>query len=237
VADWFRTLFDGDFDIPEFPSVAVEFGVEAREPAAPTPSFVPLVDTQLQHFPSLAGPVTPVVSPDNYFAHVKKVIDGATKRLFLQQQYILGGDGAPSVDKLLDAVKARHDAGVDVRIIVSSRFAKNWERTKDTLAAHGLKGHLKAINLDNFIHCHNKGVIADDHVVVSSTNWSENSIRRAREAGVEVHSKALAEYFATVFKDDWDNGWTIAQGDAGPSFDVELGADVELAAVHPADQA
>ena len=136
----------------------------------------------------------------------------------------------------MKAVKARRDAGVDVRIIVSSRFAKNWEKTKDTLTAHGLLGRLKAINLDNFIHCHNKGVIADDHVVVSSTNWSENSVRRAREAGVEMHSKDLAQYFAVVFEDDWDNGWTVAQGDAGPSFDIEAGVDVEMAAVHPADE-
>ena len=236
LASWFRTLFEADFAIEEAPSFAVDFGVDVREAASATPSFAPLLDTALRHFPTLAGPVTPLVSPDNYFAHVKKVIDGATKRLYLQQQYIIGGEGAPSVDKLLAAVKARLDAGVDVRIIVSSRFASNWARTKDTLEAHGLKTRLKTINLDHFIHCHNKGVIADDHVVVSSTNWSENSVRRAREAGVEVHSTALAEYFATVFEDDWDNGWTIAQGDAGPSFDIEAGADVELASVHPADQ-
>jgi phosphatidylserine/phosphatidylglycerophosphate/cardiolipin synthase-like enzyme len=236
VAKWFRTLFEGDFAIEEVPSFEIDFEVEVREEAVPTPSFAPLLDTALQHFPALAGPVTPLVSPDNYFAHVKKLIDGATKRLYLQHQYIIGGASAPSVDKLVAAVKARHDAGVDVRIIVSSRFARNWERTKDTLEAHGLKKRLKAINLDNFIHCHNKGVIADDHVVVSSTNWSENSIRRAREAGVAVHSKDLAQYFATVFEDDWDNGWTVAEGDAGPSFDIEAGVDVELASVHPSDQ-
>jgi phosphatidylserine/phosphatidylglycerophosphate/cardiolipin synthase-like enzyme len=235
LAGWFRVLFEADFDIEEVPSFGIDFDVEVREEIA-TPSFAPLLDTALRHFPKLAGPVTPLVSPDNYFAHVKKLIGGAKKRLYLQHQYIIGGAAAPSVDKLLAAVKARLDAGVDVRIIVSSRFAKNWARTKDTLEAHGLKKRLKAINLDNFIHCHNKGVIADDHVVVSSTNWSENSVRRAREAGVEVHSKGLAQYFATVFEDDWDNGWTIAQGDAGPSFDIEAGVDVELASVHPADQ-
>ena len=237
VAGWFRTLFEADFAIPDIPSFEIEVEGEGREEALPTPSFAPLLDTPLQHFAKLAGTLTPVISPDNYFAHVKKVIDGARKRLYLQQQYIVGGSSAPSVEKLLAAVKARQDAGVDVRIIVSSRFAQNWAKTKDTLAAHGLTPRLKAINLKNFIHCHNKGVIADDHVVVSSTNWSENSIRRAREAGVEVHSKDLAQYFATVFEDDWDNGWTIAEGDAGPSFDIEVGEDVELATVHPADQA
>jgi cardiolipin synthase len=237
VAGWFRTLFEADFAIEDIPSFAIDVEAEARQETVAMPSFAPLLDTALQRFPKLVGPVTPIISPDNYFAHVKKLIDGATKRLYLQQQYVIGGSAAPSVETLLAAVKARQDAGVDVRIIVSSRFAENWASTKATLDAHHLTSRLKAINLKNFIHCHNKGVIADDHVVVSSTNWSENSIRRAREAGVEVHSKDLAQYFAAVFEDDWDTGWTIAEGDAGPSFDIEPGEDVEFATVHPADQA
>jgi hypothetical protein len=43
--------------------------------------------------------------------------------------------------------------------------------------------------------------------VVSSTNWSENSITKAREAGVVVAYAPVAEYFATVFEEDWDSGW------------------------------
>jgi len=236
VAKWYRDLFDADFAIEEFESLAVEFEVEAREPSLPAPTFAPPLDVKPKRFPTLSGNLTPLVSPDNYFAHVKKIIDGATKRILLQQQYIVGGASAPSVDKLLHSVKAKKDAGLDVRIIVSSKFAANWEKTKDTLKAHGLIDRLKAINLDHFIHCHNKGVIADDTVVVSSTNWSENSIRRAREAGVGIHSKDLSSFFATVFDDDWETGWTVAQGDAGPSFEIEPGVEVDLAAVHPADQ-
>ena len=51
-----------------------------------------------------------------------------------------------------------------------------------------------------------------------------------------MHSKDLAQYFAVVFEDDWDNGWTIEEGDAGPSFDITAGVDVEFASVHRADQ-
>ncbi len=236
IAKWYRDLFEGDFAIPDLGSFGVSFDFEAREPAEPTPSFAPLLDVGVQHFPTLSGVLTPLVSPDNYFAHVKKLLDSAKKRILLQQQYIVGGGEAPSIESLLGVVRAKKDKGLDVRIIVSSRFASGWQKTKAALEAHGLMGCLKAINLDNFIHCHNKGVIADDNVVVSSTNWSENSVRRAREAGMGIRSKALATYYSTVFDDDWTNGWTVAQGDSGPSFDIEPGADVELLAVHPADQ-
>lgn len=235
VAGWYRTLFEADFALDEVPAAA-EFDIEAREASPPAPSFAPSLDVPLRHFPALSGTITPIVSPDNYYSHVRRLLEAANRRILLQHQYILGDASAPSIRKLLDVVKARKAAGVDVRIMTSSKFASGWERTKTTMREFGLLGSLKAINLGNFIHCHNKGVIADDHVVVSSTNWSENSVRRAREAGLAVQSAPVAAYFAAVFDDDWRNGWTVARADQGPSFDIEPGEETELAAVHPADQ-
>jgi cardiolipin synthase A/B len=50
-------------------------------------------------------------------------------------------------------------------------------------------------------------VIVDrTHVAVSSTNWSANSITKAREAGVLLTSKDLAGYYASVFDEDWQEG-------------------------------
>ena len=79
---WFRTSFEADFDIEEAPSFGLDFEVEAREPAVATPSFAPLLDIA-SAFPTLIGTQSPLVSPDNYFAHVKKLIGGAAKRLYL----------------------------------------------------------------------------------------------------------------------------------------------------------
>jgi len=237
IAAWYQALFDADWNIEEFESFGIEFGIEEREALlVPAPPFDPPTDTPLRHFPALTGTILPLTSPDNYFHHLKKILSGAKERIYLQQQYIKGGVKAPAVDELLRIVREKKDAGLDVRIIVSSRFASGWIGTKDTLEAHGLLDNLAAINLDRFIHCHNKGVIADNHVVVSSTNWSENSISRAREAGAAFHSAELGLYFAEVFEDDWDTGWTIDQGDAGPSFDIVDGEEVERVAIHPADE-
>jgi phosphatidylserine/phosphatidylglycerophosphate/cardiolipin synthase-like enzyme len=236
IARWYRTLFEADWQIPEIGG-APSFEIEAIEATRVAVPFDPPLDLPVKHFSALSGSITPLVSPDNYFAEVKKIIDGAKKRVYVQQQYIKGGASAPSIDKLCKSVAARAAAGVEVRIIVSSRFASGWSSSKDTMKAHGLIDKLKAINLDTFVHCHNKGVIADDNVVVSSTNWSENSVRRAREAGALIKSKDLGLYFASAFDDDWENGWSVAEGDAGPSFDQEKmeTEGAEVVEIHPAD--
>lgn len=150
--------------------------------------------------------ITPVISPDNYYDEVKKLIESAQSSIYIQQQYILAGDG---VNDLLEVVEKRRAAGVEVRIIISPAFRKvgkkdNWEISRDTLDGFGLKDCLRALNLEYFTHCHNKGVIVDrKKVVVSSTNWSSNSIQRGREAGVLIDSGEIAEYYAKVFDLDW----------------------------------
>jgi phosphatidylserine/phosphatidylglycerophosphate/cardiolipin synthase-like enzyme len=85
-------------------------------------------------------------------------------------------------------------------------------------------GSLRTLNIKTFTHCHNKGVIVDDEVVVvSSTNWSENSVLRAREAGVLVRSKAIAAYYRDVFDLDWKEG--VKPADVDKLSTVLDGAD------------
>jgi phosphatidylserine/phosphatidylglycerophosphate/cardiolipin synthase-like enzyme len=145
----------------------------------------------------------PVISPVNYLAEVMAVLKMAKQRIWIQQQYVTAGEG---VTDLLEIVHERAKT-CDVRIVTSPKFARSWEQTVETLRAAGLLGKLRAQNLQHVIHCHNKGVIVDDkHAVVSSTNWSENSILRAREAGFLVGSKELTGYYASVFEIDWKEG-------------------------------
>jgi phosphatidylserine/phosphatidylglycerophosphate/cardiolipin synthase-like enzyme len=102
----------------------------------------------------------------------------------------------------------------------------------------GLLDRLRAINLASFTHLHNKGVLVDRKaVIVSSTNWSENSITRAREAGVLVESPAVAGYYARVVDVDWASG--IDPADV-PRHLAALGevlsrVDTATEEIHPAD--
>lgn len=218
LASWFKELFEADWDIPDMPGPAGGFQIPPEPPGqilAPS-LIVKAPDTvfDLEEF-DLDQParVTPIISPDNYFKTARRVILEAEESVYLQQQYILAG-GAKT-EGLLEALERRKDE-IDIRIMVSPAFRKinqkdNWELSAKTLDAYGLKNRLRAVNSEYYTHCHNKGLIADRKIVfVSSTNWSENSITKAREAGVMVESEAIAEYFAKVFDFDWEIGWDAA---------------------------
>jgi phosphatidylserine/phosphatidylglycerophosphate/cardiolipin synthase-like enzyme len=179
-------------------------------------------------FPSTELPdpgavVTPIVSPDNYLKEVKALLQTAEHSVLLQQQYILAGKGIKDLLEIIAERRAKVKK-LDLRIIVSAAFPKNWEATKKTLEAAKMDGALRALNPGPFTHCHNKGVIVDDKaVVVSSTNWSENSVLRAREAGVLVRSKKIAGYYRDVFDLDWKEG--IKAADVSASLTELSGAD------------
>ena len=206
-AAWFESLFEADWDIPEtagLGSVAPSQVLTAELQSAAlfvAPKTVFDIKASTQNVRLL-----PIISPVNYLDEVGKAIKKASGRVYVQQQYIKAGDG---VNELLEILHERAKT-CDVRIIVSPRFVQAWEATIDTLRAAGLLRKLRAQNLKHVIHGHNKGVIVDDdQTVVSSTNWSENSIMRAREVGFLIASRELTSYYASVFEQDWQDG--IAQ--------------------------
>jgi len=204
LAAWFEDLFQKDWDIPP-PAVLAA--------VAPTPAAATVLESAALYVPpsrlfdiglaTKAVSVYPVVSPVNYFEKIGDLLKTAKQRIWLQQQYITAGNG---VNELLEIV---HDKAktCDVKIILSPKYPSSWNSSVKTLKAAGLYGKLRAQNLKHVVHCHNKGVLVDDrHVVVSSTNWSENSVTRAREAGLLVTSRELTDYYASVFQLDWDEG-------------------------------
>jgi phosphatidylserine/phosphatidylglycerophosphate/cardiolipin synthase-like enzyme len=235
VAEWYSSLFQADWDIPQ----QVSFGVDLIQPVQPLSFRAPSQtgrDFPITTFTGVPMDLLPLTSPDNYFDSILPLLQGAQRRIWLQQQYIQGG-GGPGVPQLLEAVANRKAAGVDVRIVISSRFPQAWQQSKTTIKDAGLLADLRAINLDFFTLCHNKGVIVDDSVVVSSTNWSENSLRRAREAGILIHSDAVTGFFSSVFEDDWNTGWTVSTADSqAPSFSVPLSPGQDTVEIDPADQ-
>jgi phosphatidylserine/phosphatidylglycerophosphate/cardiolipin synthase-like enzyme len=242
VARWFAGLFQTDWDIPALPAPP---GALA-EPLAPAlagrdvPAAAVTVPDEVFDIeaPDL-GPgarVTPILSPDNYFRLTRDLIRSAQSSIDVEQQYILAG--GPRTRGLLEDLADRA-AHVRVRILVSPAFAENWKKSVETLEAAGLLDRLRAINLDSFTHLHNKGVLVDGKaVIVSSTNWSENSITRAREAGVLVESAAVAGYYGRVVDVDWASG--IAPDDVPQHLaameDALARVDTPTEEIHPADR-
>ena len=211
-AHWFAELFQKDWDIPARSNVGLRRATET-ETLIPSDTVLSALFVQppllFDTFASkISATVVPIISPVNYLKEISALLASATKSIDIQQQYIKAGNG---VNELLKIVHARANANVRVRIVASPKF-DSWQDTKDTLRAAGLLSKLKALNLKFFVHCHNKGVLVDDrYAVISSTNWSENSILKAREAGVLVDSVEIANYFGGVFQQDWVTGLTPTQ--------------------------
>ncbi|HEX3001298.1 MAG TPA: phospholipase D-like domain-containing protein [Methanoregula sp.] len=72
-----------------------------------------------------------------------------------------------------------------------------------------LEARLADLETSRLEKIHNKGVIVDNRkVLVSSINWNSNSPNFNREAGVIIDHPGVAEYFTSVFEDDWNPGVT-----------------------------
>jgi hypothetical protein len=53
---------------------------------------------------------------------------------------------------------------------------------------------------------HNKGMIVDGKkVLISSINWTENSLKNNRECAVLVESPEVASFYKELFESDWTN--------------------------------
>jgi phosphatidylserine/phosphatidylglycerophosphate/cardiolipin synthase-like enzyme len=206
----FTDLFELDWKwSPSAPKIAEEMAVVPIEVFTGFDEEIPPPDEILSpaRFDlGTSAAVVPLLSPQNYFREVKKAIDAAEESVWIEQQYIKAAVGSPHVGALLASLKAKK-AKIDIRIVASAKYPSGWDDTLATLERFGLRGKLKSIDLREFTHCHNKGLIIDAKtVVVSSTNWSDNSIAAAREVGVLIANAHVARYFAKAFDYDWRTG-------------------------------
>jgi phosphatidylserine/phosphatidylglycerophosphate/cardiolipin synthase-like enzyme len=210
MADLFRELFDLDWDWqPSGPGIAAvveepavrEMSVILAKKKPPAKRFAPF-DGQT----SGGARITPVISPQNYLETVSALLRGARDSICVQQQYITIEKPDAHVVKLLAILREKAET-VDVKVVVSPKYPENTLKTKKALESFGLGDRLRFLDLQHFEHCHNKGVLVDGRaVVVSSTNWSDNSIGAAREAGLLIEDGEVAGYFQKVFDADWAAG-------------------------------
>ncbi len=148
--------------------------------------------------------VQPLFTPDtgagNYASNILKLIESATTKLYLQTQYIhppkAGTDGA--FQGLIDAVKAKMQKGLDVKIILSEYEATGGWLEK--LQAAGLD--MSKVRIQNGVH--NKGFVIDSKVVaLGSQNWSGDGVLRNRDASLIIYHAGAAQYFEKIFVHDW----------------------------------
>jgi hypothetical protein len=148
--------------------------------------------------------VQPLLTPDsgagNYAVNISKLIESATSKLYLQTQYIhppkTGTDAG--FQGLIDAVKAKMQKGLDVKIILSEYEATGGWLEK--LQAAGLD--MSKVRIQNGVH--NKGFVIDSKVVaLGSQNWSGDGVLRNRDASLIIYHEGAAQYFEKIFVHDW----------------------------------
>ena len=151
--------------------------------------------------------IQPLLTPDNFLENVIPIVKSAKKTLFIQNQSLTllkpleknEGDFL----ELFEAIRARHNAGVDVRMIfrVIPADEDGARSIKDALVKFGFKKNKIFVQE----HCHTKGVIVDSKVVIiGSHNWTNQGAIANRDASLIIHHEEIAKYFEKVFLFDWD---------------------------------
>ncbi len=149
--------------------------------------------------------VTPIIGPDHGTGWLKALLDDSETRAYSQQFYVqptwVHGDNP------LRWMRDAGERGVDSRLLLDSTFMGD-SQGRNTLVASafdawgGCQGRLWEGGRPYSLQ-HNKGLVVDDTVVVSSFNWVDVSFQKNRELAFLIRSEAVADAFATVFREDW----------------------------------
>jgi phosphatidylserine/phosphatidylglycerophosphate/cardiolipin synthase-like enzyme len=193
-----------------------------------------------------ASSVKKITSPDTSLKGLLALIKSAKKSLYIEQMTFDSGwknsayDRSPLIDAVLDAARR----GVEVRVLLNDEtsFSNgapvdnpknlptvdifNKAARRERLPLEARTANLQAMGV-NYIH--NKGVIVDGKItLISSINWGQNSIENNREAAVAITGREIAEYYTSLFQDDWEKS-AIGRMDFGIGeneiFDFDLDND------------
>jgi len=159
------------------------------------------------------APAEVFVAPDAGVEPVVSLIEGADDEVLVQQSYIRPwGDDNLSTNPYVEALEERAEAGVDVRVLLDGRWYYEEENAEVAEALNGSDSDVEARVAERPVHT--KGVVVDNEsVLVSSTNWNQNSPTNNREVGIILHDEDAAGYFAEVFESDWDYEGEESGGD------------------------
>lgn len=214
VATYFTSVFTTDTCSPS---------VVPYEGIAADPEVVPLQKHAAEFTPGqfIGATVTPVIAPDTSY-EITDLLDSAENTIEIEQAYIKNETPLTLNPYLSSAINASR-RGVHVRVLLDSYwFNVEGPNDNDEMVALinrigtseriPLEAKCIDLSMSQLEKIHNKGVIVDDRrVLVSSINWNSNSPNFNREAGVIIDHPGVAEYFRTVFEDDWSPKYTSTE--------------------------
>jgi len=211
IAAYFRSVFDYDWQRGT-PYNSGTHGTGTALTYTETGSTYPRPFASAGHFSGLMN-ITPIVSPDTSKQGLLACINSAQATLDIQIPYFTDVGGAGAVDDVIAAIVAAKARGVTVRVITAED--KDWLEIQTILISHGIP--IAWQDTRWFSALHNKGIIVDGRIVlVSSINYSDESITQNREAGFIIENDQVAQWYQAVY--DYD--WGLADCDAMNSVNV-----------------
>ncbi|MFW9810193.1 MAG: phosphatidylserine/phosphatidylglycerophosphate/cardiolipin synthase family protein [Candidatus Thorarchaeota archaeon] len=198
VTQYYRDVFDYDW------SNGIVYDAGAHGTGAPL-SYTETGSTYSRPFATpgkFSGPmnVTPIFSPDTSLQGILYCINAAQVTLDIQIPYFTNWNETGSVESILDAIIAAKNRGVTVRVISEEDY--DFEEVATLFRQH----NIPIVWQDTrwFSANHNKGIIVDGRIVlISSINYSDNSIENNREAGVIIENEDITRWYQEVFDYDW----------------------------------
>jgi cardiolipin synthase len=173
-----------------------EFGIIDRNPYDVTEITAVFDNDWNRTAPVLSDPNL-VWSPVNSRIRINKLIDGAKKSLYVENEEMLDKN---IEDHLISAAKR----GVDVRVVMSPSNFKNDTNApgRDRIKSGGVK-----VRLLKSPYIHAKILIADgSRAFVGSENFSPTSLNRNRELGILISDSKTIQTLSATFNIDWSAG-------------------------------
>lgn len=156
--------------------------------------------------------VTPIVSPDHTADPrtdpVAKLVQAATKRADTQQldlaHHAANDLGWSSPDPFASALATAAGRTVPVRVLAAAPFVASDlgnQPELDWLSARGVQAEI--IDRKGIETLHNKGLVADEWVVLGSMNANHHSRSANREVDLALSGPGVADYYEALFTSDW----------------------------------
>ena len=197
-AQYMKNVFDNDYST-EYGDVK-DFDVVYPNANSITPTYTSHVEAD---FDSYNASITPVLSNDNSYDAIEYLIDRAEDRIYSQQQNLNSYSFSDDSPIVLMANAAEANRNLDAKFILNA----GEENAKDLVFRINSQTYVSATTMST-PYVHNKGIISDDMALVTSINWTVNSVNNNREVGVIIHSKDVADFYATAFNNDFARNYT-----------------------------
>ena len=134
-----------------------------------------------------------------------EMIGNAKKTLDIEQFYLSNEPGEP-LDKVVQAIQAAAERGVQVRFIADIKFYKTYPETLDLLNS---KKNIEVRMID-FGKIQNGGIqhakffiVDGEQVFLGSQNFDWRALKHIHEIGVRIHHPQAASAYLDVFNLDW----------------------------------